>query len=997
MTAISIHDFHDRAWLGDRGEIRVAREDESRLNRGTLGECFVSWIRDVKELFGKRDETRVERQRQALESFRTALTAYYGEEIGTQAFLAQGLGLPGRTTALTGGEVRAAIERAQTLAAAGRLRIDGALNPLLPRHQAFPDFVQQVLGGEAPQLTDQEHREYETRLRGRVGALDPRTARPEEIRAIAEATLRAVRTLSEQGELGRAGAAREGLAFGLKKVLKGLRDEQEPFGRVAQDTLEWLAGAARDWLDQARIEGVEDPKERKALARAALFEVMRELGEDGQLLLDLAHRRALSEPWRAVRERVRQQDGVDWRGIGALLDLIVEGLGTERGALTGSVAGDLALLRQGQVSEEARRAVAGTRGWLAGPRRVLGEIKRAFGEQDRRTGEVRWLETEGRPSWDSVALFEQLERSVGQHAKRGRISIPEAIRQVRQALARDPHLAPELSQKLALGLTQMEREQQLGALLGCPAGSVWRLIHPPEPSKWSYLRQEPRIGPFQGGALRGLGTMLDWEQGALDGFFGLAGFRAALGQAESDEAKRSLIAQALQDAWAIGHLPSPVLTQILLQRLLRDAGLPPALALPLDEHGDVVLTAEAIRRAQIELRMLGESELLHGLFSAHGRWQEDRWVVDREIAVDGQALKDFRAAAIDRVQFRAGEEAEQPLAPQFHKDIQRSAIVVHLGDRPVQLDLEGAATTLGKLVETGDEEKDPVAVRQLSRLLNQEIINELGLRASQHVLGDGVVLLGQHQEGLLEIDVRRVESENGPVIEIDFRIDTHCELLDHNGQQGRLDNRTDLLTQRCGARIPLSALQEGDLSRLELQPVLGLHLESTGAQIENGAPTHLTFVERGNRQVATLWLRQEIRDARRGLEQPGGAPPELPLEIDPVPLQLEEGGLQALRRLVDPQTLDDFLAAAKDKLGLGDVELPRHLTVTPREDTIEIEFRYRLPDGFPGDNVVLHGRDGPPPQVDGFDMVLRLGISRKDLETGHPERFTLEGPEVEAR
>jgi hypothetical protein len=985
MTAISIHEFQDRAGFGDLGEIRIAKDDANRLNRGTLGERFVSWLRDVKESFGDRDATRADRQRQALEGFRRALKDYYGQAIGEQAFLAQGLGLPGRTNALTGAEVRAAIEHADTLRMAGRLRAEGALAPLLPGGEAFDGLVRQALGDDAPPLSFVELREYQARLGGGVGALDPRTARPEDVRAIAETTLRRVRELSDQGLLARAGAARQGLVAGLRTVLLGLSyGALDPGNPARQDTLRALAAMSRDILDQRQIEGIEDPQERKALVRAALGEVLRELGEDGADLLRKAQSQILSEPWRALRGRVGAPTD-------QALEVIVEVLAEQRGAQTGSVAGDRTAFRTDAVSPEAqdraRRSAGTVRDTLAQPGRVLGEIKRAFGEHDRRTGEVRWAEVDGRPAWDSVALLEQLERGVREHAQRSRQRLPDAIADIRQTIAQD-RLPEELAAKLEGALDTLALEARAEDLLGCRPGGAWPLLFPPEPPRW----QLHQMGEGQpSGRLGDLVAMLESEQGPLDELFGLQEFRAAIATAEDDDARRALVAQALRGALQGGDLDDGAAANMLLQRLLRDAGLPPAILSP--GQGLAELTAEHVRVGQSRYQI----ERMSPGLSAEGDFAGSVW--SRDFSPDGPQHQDFEREVRERLASRATETTELreiPVTHQFMKDLDRVQSTVEIAGQWVRLDEEstiGALTELVRDQDNPDAESDGIAVLELSALINQEVANELGLRSTGWLLGPDSVVTNQGPSGIVSVEARRVEDEAlGPSIEIAYRDTKHGATWQNpNGTLWLKEERSVVRTE-CVLRVPLSELREpgGHASFVLRPPVLRIALEPGEMwDDDHRHPGHLMLVERDGRQRAAINVTVDgaVRGARERLKEQGETPESAQ----------DDRSQRSLDRLLDPQLMADFVAEARDKLRLGDAELPRSVQVSDRGDSLEVEFRYQLPDGFPGDGVVLHGWDGAPPEGP-FDIAVRLQVKKADLDSGYPDRFVvIEGAQVEPR
>jgi hypothetical protein len=207
MTDISIQTFHARARQDLDGDIRLSKDDDTKLNLGTFGQRVASWFRDIKTFFGHIDPTRAQRQQAAIDSFKESLKAFYGEEVAQQAIGAIGLGT--RVTQLTGRVVQQVIDNAKALETANRLKNSSNLNDLLPPApggQAPPEFqalVESLGNGVNLQaLSERELQEYETRLRARVNVQDlGKPIEKEWFKQVAGETLKQVRSLPSRAGL----------------------------------------------------------------------------------------------------------------------------------------------------------------------------------------------------------------------------------------------------------------------------------------------------------------------------------------------------------------------------------------------------------------------------------------------------------------------------------------------------------------------------------------------------------------------------------------------------------------------------------------------------------------------------------------------------------------------------------------------------------------------------------------------------------------------------
>jgi hypothetical protein len=614
MTAISIHEFSDRARLGDLGEIRIAKDDPTRLNRGTLGGRIASWVRDVKEASGNRDETRAGRQEAAIARFRESLVAYYGQD-GETAFLASGLG--GNVGKLTGRLVRRAIDNAETLQKETRLRNLAEVNRLLG-----DDFVE-AEGGLTPAQRD----EYAARLGARAGARDHSTAKPEDLEPMARAVLAEVRALSEAGQLDEAIAKRLALTVAIRQTLQDLAA-----GRSAKTMTERLGQVAAAWNARADIEaGGNDPESAKRLLQESLHEALREIGDKDRGLLARAQGKALSgstlgavlggtEQRRGdLALSPRQREALDQ--MSALPELIADGLGNEIGWSSGSREGDIALVRRDESTPgERQRVGAAMDGLLQSVRdnpsesaQFLRLVRREFGAHNPETGVLQWRAADGTFAWDSPALLEMLERQVLDLTARHGFSVDEAVVKMANAIALDEALPQGLRQKLERGLAAIAAEAELLELLraqGVPdAGwaECCQLFLPDgglPPSKWEFENVEPgtlaaRLRVWAGGLRRDSEA---WLQGESEhAREALRAHRGAIAQAGTVGLRREAIAAALRDLTPL--LDDSARAPMLLQLLLREAGL--SLVLLPDSVAVGAITADDILAGQIALAWRG--------------------------------------------------------------------------------------------------------------------------------------------------------------------------------------------------------------------------------------------------------------------------------------------------------------------------------------------------------------------------------------------------------
>jgi len=172
----SLQDYVDRAKESQNDVIRVSQDGGRLINKGSLGQRMVTW---VQNLFGqnkdvtpdyKYGQTKTpeqiqtindqrapmierlrdtgDRNRQALEGFRQALTERYGEDITNKALFDSGLTSPGHTS-LLGSDVTLALKHAEKLERNPEL-LDAKPEPYNPLPEREPEPMFPVPPGTNP-------------------------------------------------------------------------------------------------------------------------------------------------------------------------------------------------------------------------------------------------------------------------------------------------------------------------------------------------------------------------------------------------------------------------------------------------------------------------------------------------------------------------------------------------------------------------------------------------------------------------------------------------------------------------------------------------------------------------------------------------------------------------------------------------------------------------------------------------------------------------------
>ena len=345
------------------------------------------------------------------------------------------------------------------------------------------------------------------------------------------------------------------------------------------------------------------------------------------------------------------------------------------------------------------------------------------------------------------------------------------------------------------------------------------------------------------------------------------------------------------------------------------------------------------------------------------------------------------------------------LASRFGNDLERCDTRIITDDGLVSLTNQNAPSTLKELVRSENDESDKLATKQLSILLTQAPLNAVGDMVNSCGVGVGNVLSRNNEQGSRQIEARRLEDENGrPVIDITYRDRASIELLDIENQDIYLDRNKNGLRSEVTLRIAVDDLREEDGYQkytIIQPPRCSLHLESKAldGEIEQVVDqpdwqTHMAFSAHGDwmiaqppdKRLSTIeqYCRPGVRDAEVG------APPQ--------GLGLSDVASLQLSKLTRSETfLPLYQAIGQDVTGrIVQPPPPDQVNVTSKLSkdgtAVDVEFRYPMPDGFPGDNTTFHSFGVDAPHSDGrFELTLRVRIPVEELQNGHPENFVLMG------
>ena len=481
MSDINIHTLYSRALREPDSEIRVSKEDGNKLNRGTFGQRIASWFRDQRQVSGHLDQTRKDRQDAAFEKFKEALKAYYGEDVAKTVI--DNIDYGRTVTKLTGKVITTAVKDAKNLAETNRLNNTAGLNkrlPPLPPNPGSPEFLNVVAtlgnGVTLENLTAQELREYEIRLRNRLAAEDIKAPHSANwFDQIASETLKQVHDLSQAGKLDDAIALRQNLTAQIKTTLKVLLQEKNTASTMAALT------RTNNSLYAYGLKEQGGEYDAKALMREALAQAMAELRAESPDILDSLQAKVLGQDsrLRAIYAQIAGQDPnqVSPRQrdiIGAfnlISEAIVEGLSIATGGLSGSKEGDIALLKNSDGLPENRietaslylnRLLSNIARNPVAPGNFVSDIKQTYGDTNPDTGQFAWrYGDDGYPLWNTVDILKTLERSILQHANRDGIPVETAVQNFRAAIDGEALISPELKAKLVAGLDAIEAEAEL--------------------------------------------------------------------------------------------------------------------------------------------------------------------------------------------------------------------------------------------------------------------------------------------------------------------------------------------------------------------------------------------------------------------------------------------------------------------------------------------------------------------------------------------------------
>jgi hypothetical protein len=112
---ISLRQFVHIAKQDGEGDVRLSRDEDRLVNKGSLGQKIATFFTNIGQALGLiGDEGRQDRQQEALEGFRKSLRDMYGSDIAKTAMLDNELPLYGEGK-LTGAKILGVVDRAREL------------------------------------------------------------------------------------------------------------------------------------------------------------------------------------------------------------------------------------------------------------------------------------------------------------------------------------------------------------------------------------------------------------------------------------------------------------------------------------------------------------------------------------------------------------------------------------------------------------------------------------------------------------------------------------------------------------------------------------------------------------------------------------------------------------------------------------------------------------------------------------------------------------------
>jgi hypothetical protein len=451
--------------------------------------------------------------------------------------------------------------------------------------------------------------------------------------------------------------------------------------------------------------------------------------------------------------------------------------------------------------------------------------------------------------------------------------------------------------------------------------------------------------------------------------------------------------------------------------------------------------------ASFELRRVDQQLL--GLYQPGG----DGWTVDRDIPFDDDMVAKMMTPIIETIKNpveRGLFNLETGLARQFHADINRCPMAIE-GSPPLRL-TQSNYGELVRLVETGDEEGDLKAARNLSLLMNQTMFNGMSEQLRVALYKDGNIV-GGGKDDFMGIYARRmIDDDNDAAIEIDIRGQEYLSWLNHDGEALQVNSRTNSLRYQCTIRVKLKDVQDDqwhDKFVFSEKPRAQLSMElprddmdapnqpprAPGDKFGNYDLRHMTFLNVGGQSIALLkddidqfsenWRNDMINGQLPGneVDEETGFAQSFLQNVDENRMQIEvvygdtnrvqltkelvnqgtaqeafasfvgfdDNAIAALSMLVDPVPFTGLVNTVRERFAeppFDDLPPPR-VTVRQREaGSLDIEFRYPLPPEDDG-RMLVHHWDEPPEQPGPRDIAMSIRIPLEALQQGRPNAFTV--------
>jgi hypothetical protein len=541
MTYLSFDNYVSKARENLDGTVRIARGDQTNTelinNKGGFGHSVATFFKNVGSLFGWKDDSRIQRNKDALDGFKQALTTQFGATIAQKVWDDRKLDEVGK---LTGKQIIELSDYAKSLRRENGRTNDRMLKDCLPidyHDKAYPGgkFFAEIcrnVGYDldvARTLTPERYDAYYDRL---MTAFNERTQfddvalTPEQTREIAEDVLRQVVKLDLGGRLDEAQRARQAFVDSVQTLMTDIAG-----GRSPRRLLESLVAMNKCMDEVARHEGTVGGDNFGEVKNELLREAMLQINTLDPKLLGKGREKIFGDDssLRALYgelNRFSQEEQLSQYGIGHVNNLmngvgeLVQMLSKSIGSRTESHEHDFRLLDDqtglGRSTKTRARESVGTyfQGLqpqnLPGPRGLIDELKGhvgKFGDLDM-------------PTWHSTEVLERLDEEVRRYAEQASVPLATACDLFQEAID-GSDLPDTLKNKLKAGLgalrsldTFNDRLSQTDEFKGLDPQNAWRLFMNGDRSPWG-------LEQFNQGSLSGLyesfGHMLQTRDQPLTG------------------------------------------------------------------------------------------------------------------------------------------------------------------------------------------------------------------------------------------------------------------------------------------------------------------------------------------------------------------------------------------------------------------------------------------------------------------------------------------------